>query len=164
MSVGILKFLVITLPSFWLASTCLINFVIIRLIFSEIDSFFVAGTVGMKLFTTYNKIELFFAFAMILSIGRLIFKNQFPKLLFLLGIPLLIIPLFYEFYLTSKISELTILWEKADLMGINSINGIPDIQQEHQFFHRLYIVIDSVKLILISFSLILCSIFSLRSK
>jgi hypothetical protein len=44
---------------------------------------------------------------------------------------------------------LTELWKTTDLMGIQGINGISDVQQEHQFYHRLYISLDSIKLLLI---------------
>jgi hypothetical protein len=57
--------------------------------------------------------------------------------------------MFYFSYLTPKLVMLTELWKKTDLMGITSVSGIPDVQQEHQFYHRLYISLDTVKLILL---------------
>jgi hypothetical protein len=33
------------------------------------------------------------------------------------------------------------------------IAGIKDIQQEHQFYHRIYVGLDSLKLLILSFIL-----------
>jgi hypothetical protein len=66
-----------------------------------------------------------------------------------------VIAMTYFTFLTPKIAELSGLWKKTDLMGITGVAGIPDIQQAHQFYHNLYIAIDSTKLLLLTTMMIL---------
>jgi hypothetical protein len=61
-----------------------------------------------------------------------------------------IIAIFYFSYLTPKLIELSQLWKQSDLQGITSAGLIRDIQQEHQFYHRIYIGIDSLKLLILT--------------
>ena len=57
----------------------------------------------------------------------------------------------YFSFLTEKIVTLTELWKKADQSGKIGIVGIVDVQQEHQFYHRIYVGLDSLKLLFLSF-------------
>jgi Domain of unknown function (DUF4149) len=147
MSVGILNKLTISFASIWFGISFFINFFAVRLLFSEIDQFFLAGKIGMAIFSKFNSIELVLSSLILSLISFVIRKTKTQKWLLIISIVLWILTLFYHFYLTPKIIELTHLWYEADLMGLSSVRGIPDIQQEHQFFHHLYITCDSFKLI-----------------
>lgn len=142
--------------SVWIGWTVLVDFVVAPTIFRTIHDFFNAGELGMKVFTKLNYLE--FIIGTILSIFILYshFK-YFPRRLFIvLSLILVSIIGFYIFSLCPKIIELTELWKLADTKGVIGMNGIADIQQEHQFYHGLYIKLDSLKLfILISFISIL---------
>ena len=144
---GSLHSLFLTFASIWWGWTLLTDFFVIRIIFSRIDDIFLAGNIGMELFSKLNQLELLISTALMVIIFFQFRGNR--KLLkeFFLTLTSWIISMIYFSYLTPKLIFLTKLWKKTDLMGIYSVPGIPDIQQEHQFYHNLYIGIDSVKLI-----------------
>ncbi len=77
-------------------------------------------------------------------------KNKKILPLLIMSVVAWIVAMTYFTYLTPKIIELTELWKKTDLMGITAVAGIPDVQQEHQFFHKLYIGIDTFKRVLLT--------------
>ncbi len=100
----------------------------------------------MNLFKKLNYAE----FSTSLVVLSLSLSKQRSKFLIILASVLLLISSTYLFYLTPKIIQLTEWWKEAELSGITTINGIGDIQQEHQKFHKLYVSIDAVKLILLT--------------
>jgi hypothetical protein len=141
--------LIIALASMWLGQSALVDFFIVPTLFSEIDDFFQAGLLGIAIFSKLNDFEVIVASG-ILALFTLPTKKRIDLLLPLfISIILWCTAMLYFVYLTSKIHELTELWRKADLMGLQGLDGIADLQQEHQLFHRLYISIDSVKLFLL---------------
>lgn len=164
MSVGIIKNFVIAFTSSWLSLSLFINFFVIRLIFSEIDQFFLAGKIGMMLFTKFNLIETILSTFILSLISLINLKQKCSKKILFLSLSLFSFALTYTFYLTPKLIELTELWQKADIMGVVGIRGIKDIQQEHQFFHRIYIILDTVKLITLFIFLTLNFIYVEQSK
>jgi uncharacterized membrane protein len=110
-----------------------------------INDFFNAGELGMSLFKKFNVLELLFVLPLLVFEWRA--KNKVTSVgVFIAGIIILV----YITYLTPKIEELSIWWKEADSQGIMGINGVKDIQQEHQFFHRLYVTLDTVKLLILS--------------
>lgn len=128
----------------------LIDFFVIPTVFRTLRNFFEAGDLGVIVFSKLNNLELILATVLVAMVAYLCSKNK--KLLpLLLGTILLwIIAMTYFSFLSPKITELTELWKKADAMGSLAIAGYTDIQQEHQFYHKLYIAIDTVKLLLIT--------------
>ncbi len=155
-----IQFIIFFALSFWLGCIVLTDFVVIRTLFSEMNDFFKAGFIGVKLFSKLNFLELIFATVILLSEIFLFIKSKKTIHFFLLFFILYSITFFNFIHLTPKLSDLTYLWYKADLMGLVGINGIKDIQQEHQFYHELYIMIDSVKIFILTASL---SIFAWNS-
>jgi len=150
---NILQFLIFGTLSFWLGCVVLTDFVIVRTLFSEIDDFFKAGFIGVQLFSKLNLLEIILASIIFLSEIFILTKEK--KLIHLLPLFLILygITFFDYIYLTPKLSDLTHLWFKADLMGVVGLPGIADIQAEHQKFHELYITLDSVKIFLLLTSL-----------
>lgn len=134
----------------WWGWTVLVDFYVIPSVFANIKGFFEAGNLGITVFSKLNKLELIvgtvLTFLIIRTIGlnKKILKFIIPALL------ATIIAYFYESYLTAKIQELTILWQMAEAKNTVGIQGIPDIQQEHQYYHKLYVTLDSVKLLLLT--------------
>lgn len=143
----------LALVSMWLAWTILVDFFVVRTVFQTIDNFFQAGDLGIALFSKLNKLELITASALVGILFLLTREKKEFLPLFLMSVLSWFIIVFYFSYLTPKLVMLTDLWKKTDLMGITSVSGIPDVQQEHQFYHRLYISLDSVKLFLLAFML-----------
>jgi hypothetical protein len=136
--------------SLWWGWTFLVDFFIIRTVFSVIDNFFQAGDLGLAVFTKLNNLELILSSTLVAVLSYQCTNNRKAFPLLILSVLAWIIPITYLTYLTPKLLVLTELWKKADQMGIIGIAGITDIQLEHQFFHQLYISVDSFKLILLS--------------
>lgn len=129
------------LLSIWWAWTVLVDMVIVRTVFATVDNFFLAGELGIALFSKLNNFELVVSSAIV---ALLSIKKSWKLLI--VAVLLWALSMTYFCYLTPKIIYLTELWKKLDLMGINTVAGIPDIQQEHQFYHQMYITLDSIKL------------------
>jgi hypothetical protein len=147
--------LFLVLVSLWWGWTVLVDIFIVPTVFRQIDDFFKAGDLGIAVFSRLNNLELIVSSVLvgILAYQCKINKNAWKLLA--LSLVSWIIAVTYFAYLTPKLIELTALWKQTDLMGLTSVAGIPDIQQEHQYFHNLYIALDSVKLGLLTIMLIL---------
>jgi hypothetical protein len=145
--------LFIILTSVWWAWTFLVDFFVIRTVFKIVDSFWTAGRLGMTLFTKLNLLELIVSTALITLLALHVRQKKESTPIFIASFLTWLIAVTYFTYLTPKLTHLTELWQQADLMGLTAVKGIPDIQQEHQFFHNLYIGIDSVKFLLLTIML-----------
>ena len=140
----------IVLTTLWWGWTSLVDFIVVRTVFGMIDNFFQAGELGIALFSKLNNLEIVVSTVLILILG--LHSKMTRKSLPLLALAIIAwsIPIIYYAYLTPKILELTALWKQADLMGLTAVAGIPDIQQEHHFYHNLYIGLDAFKLLLLT--------------
>lgn len=143
------KFILIIL-SFWFGATALIDFAVVPTVFGTINDFFNAGELGIALFGKFNSIEVLLA-STLLALSLIRFRRSKIAIirlaLILIGWSIVMI---YFSYLTPKLTTLTELWKKADSLNSLSIGGISDIQQEHQFYHRIYVAIDTIKLIILA--------------
>ncbi len=135
----------IAILSAWLALTLFTDFVVIRTAFELTGDFFKAGDIGIALFGKLNNFEIIFGSFILVEA---VFKRKILPLI--LSLILFSIALIYFSYLTSKISALTELWKEAEKAGVLSMGNISDVQAEHQFFHRLYIGLDTLKMILLA--------------
>lgn len=136
--------------SMWWGWTVLVDFFIIRTVFANIDNFFQAGDLGIAVFSKLNNLEVIVSSALVGVLSYQITKNKKVLPLLMMSVVAWIIAMTYFAYLTPKLVYLTDLWKNSDLMGTVGASGISDIQQEHQFYHRLYIGIDTFKLLLLS--------------
>lgn len=127
------------------------DFVVVPGVFRNINDFFEAGNLGVYLFTKLNSLEVVIS-ASVLAVLVFIFRKN-PRALPLLisGIIVTIISLIYFTYLIPKIAYLSELWKLSDS---GKIIETFDIQQEHQYFHRIYIIMDTVKIFILSFMII----------
>jgi hypothetical protein len=149
------------LISIWWGWTILTDFFVVPTVFKTINDFFNAGELGVTLFGKLNSLEAIVGVGLVaLNIVGLK-QKKISKWSFLLSGLCFLIVSFYFFYLTPKLSYLSVLWQKAEATGTQAISGIVDIQQEHQFYHQLYIKLDSVKLLMLS-SLLFLNIFKKR--
>ncbi len=134
----------------WLVTTSFIDFIAVPTIFRTVTNSSEAGDVGMTIFSTYNKIEVFFSFSFLLF-SFLIFRNLSQKRKILkasfLSIPVLLlgISLFYLIYLTPKITNLT--FQKK--VVLKSSPEYSQIEKTHGVYHQMYVKIDGVKLVLL---------------
>ncbi len=140
----------IALVSAWLGWTVLVDFFVIRTVFGTITNFFEAGDLGIALFSKLNNLELVVASALLAMLSFQTKKNRNSlKLLIPIMISWIIVMMYFT-WLTPKIMTLTELWKAAESSGAIGISGVPDIQQEHQYYHRIYVGLDSLKLFLLA--------------
>lgn len=133
----------------WWGLTIISDVVVAPSIFRVVENFFNAGDLAMTIFSRANSVELVLSsFTLVLAI--MIMKRKGSLGTLILTIVCWSVAMFYFSYLIPKIIELTELWKKAEAMGVIGIGDIPDLQQEHQYFHRIYIILDSFKLIVLS--------------
>lgn len=149
--------LFLILTSMWLGWTVLVDFFVVRTVFSVVSNFFEAGDLGIAVFSRLNHLEVVVSTTM-LAILSIVVKRK-KSLLPTLALSLLAwsLSMFYFSFLTPKLVMLTALWKKADTIGSLAIAGYPDIQQTHQFWHNLYIGLDSVKLLTLITLVVLCA-------
>jgi hypothetical protein len=140
----------ILLLSFWLGWTLLVDFVVIRTVFSTISEFFEAGDLGIAVFSKLNNLEMIVSTLLLSLLSHQTLKNKKSLKLLVLGLLGWTIVMIYFTWLTPKLIQLTDLWKAADRMGAIGVSGIQDIQQEHQFYHKLYIRLDSLKIFVLS--------------
>jgi hypothetical protein len=139
----------------WLAQTILVDLFVVPTLFRTLDQFFVAGTIGMKLFQKMNLFDMTWAFGLFLfSLHR---QNIFLRMIVF---SLLLLAATYFIHLTPHLVNLTELWKQAESQGTIGIATYSDIQQEHQFYHNLYRGLEGVKIFLLGFVLV----FEVRAK
>ena len=147
--------IVLVLVSLWWGWTALIDFAVVPTVFSVINDFFNAGELGISLFTKFNLLEVVLSSLLIAVLSFHSKKTGKGIIQLALACSAWIIVMFYFTYLTPKISSLATLWKQAELVNKMGIAGINDIQQEHQFYHRIYVGLDSLKLLILSSILVL---------
>ena len=143
-----MNILILILSLIWLALSSVINFVIIPSVFSVINDFFLAGNLGITVFTKFNRLEFLFANIIFIFTLYLFKQKKRGYLPLLISILILLISSTYLFYLTPKLTQLTGAWEYAQTMGTIG-EAESDLQTMHRMYHRTYIVLDTVKLILL---------------
>lgn len=147
------KKIALILVSLWWGWTVIIDFAVVPTVFKVIHDFFNAGELGIALFSKLNFFEILVS-SLLIVVSVIHLKDSGKgKLQLALSISAWAIVMFYFAYLTPKITLLTDLWKEAESVQKLGIAGIQDIQQEHQYYHRLYVGIDSVKLLILTFLL-----------
>ena len=139
------------LLSLWLGWTALVDFVVVPGVFRNIDNFFEAGDLGIYLFQRLNYLEVVIASSVVAVVTFIFRKNRLALPLLISSVVVMVIAFTYFTWLIPKISELTELWKLSE--AGKSI-AIADIQQEHQFFHRIYVIMDTVKLLVLLFMIV----------
>lgn len=140
--------------SLWWGWTFLVDMFVIRTVFATVSNFFEAGDLGIAVFSKLNNLEIIVSSFLVGLLSFQMMKNRKALPLMVMSIFCWIISMAYFVFLTPKLMTLTDLWKKADSAGTTAIAGISDIQQAHQFYHNLYIGLDSVKLLLLTVMII----------
>lgn len=149
------------LTSVWLAWTVLVDFFVVPSVFQNIPEVFMAGNLGVVLFGKLNHLEFPIAsiiFALACWHSR---KTGTLKLVILTSFVTLGIATIYLFSLTPKLASLTAAWEYAEKVGTLGPHG-EDVQQLHQNYHRTYVALDSVKLLLLLIQMTVLGVFLSR--
>lgn len=140
------KKLALVLVSIWWGWTVIIDFAVVPTVFRVIHDFFNAGELGIALFSKLNLFEILVSSLLIVLCVLNLKQYRKGKLELSLSISAWAIVMFYFAYLTPTITHYTKLWKVAEF----SADGLVDYQQQHQFYHRLYIGLDSVKLLILT--------------
>lgn len=139
------------LLSLWLGWTALVDFVVVPGVFRNIQNFFEAGDLGIYLFQRLNYLEVVIASAVVALVTFIFRKNRRALPLLVSSLVVMIIAFTYFTWLIPKITYLTELWKMSEA---GKTIAIADIQQEHQFFHRIYVIMDTVKLLVLLFMIV----------
>lgn len=139
------------LLSFWMGWTVLVDFVVVPGVFRNVEPFFQAGELGIYLFQRLNSLEVVIASSVVAVLVFIFRKNRKALPLLVSGLVVLVIALVYFSWLTPKIEELTQLWKMSDA---GQAIALADVQQEHQYYHRLYAILDTVKILVLLFMMV----------
>ena len=151
MQIKRLSTLFLSLTSIWIGWTVLVDMVIVPTVFRIVPNFFNAGDLGIALFSKLNQFEVVVATLNIVILAFALQKRKKVLPLLMLSILSFSIVMFYFSYLTPMITHLTDVWKQSDLAGIYNVPGIGDIQQAHQKYHRIYVGMDVLKLLILCF-------------
>lgn len=144
----LLSSILLILLSFWLGWTLLVDFIVVPGVFRNIHNFFEAGDLGIFLFKKLNSLELVVASFVLAILTFICRKNRRALPLLVSSIIVFGISLVYFNYLTPKLESLTDMWKLSEA---GQTIALSDVQQEHQYFHRIYVTIDSFKILILIF-------------
>lgn len=139
------------LLTLWLGWTALVDFVVVPGVFRNINDFFEAGDLGIYLFQRLNSLEVVIASTVVAVVSFIFRSNRRALPLLISSLVVMIIAFTYFTWLTPKLSDLTELWKMSEA---GKTIAIADIQQEHQYFHRIYVIMDTVKLLVLLFMIV----------
>lgn len=114
----------------WFSMTCLLDFLVVPMVFRNIHNFFEAGKLGIKLFSNFNYIELVFS---LIVLASLINRGTWKK--YTLAFILLGFSLFYLLYLTPNIVAWAASWEAH--------------KPSSSFHHQLYRNLETFKIVIL---------------
>lgn len=141
-----LKMAIVSLSSLWFGMTAAVDFVAVPLVFTTLSSLEQAGKLGMAVFGRFNTIEMFIS-TLILALSFMLFAKQrngkWGATWLLLSILVAALALIYSFYLTPMIGFLAREMHQFPLESEPYLK----VYEQHQFFHKLYVKLDSVKLL-----------------
>ena len=130
----------------WFFMTVLVDFIAIPTVFRNISKISEAGKIGMTVFGRFNYFEIFFA--VILLIISFSYKTQkrWNKFIIIV-VPLFILSLLYTFKFTPAITYYGT--EINQTMVTSPIYA--ELQSNLAFYHKLYRIMDSIKLLTLMF-------------
>jgi hypothetical protein len=130
----------------WLISTIFIDFFAVMAVFKNVSNIFEAGTVGMYVFSSFNKFEIIFGiFLLLISFTNPLTNLKMKNTMIIISAILLSFALYYNFFLSPKITTLT---HSMHDIGMGN-KGYDEIERMHGIFHKRYVSMDSIKLLLL---------------
>lgn len=136
--------------SAWFFLSSFVDFIVIPGAFRVVGDILKAGTLGISVFSTLNKIEVLLGAVLVFSLFKGT-KFSYKKVQMFLSKVLFSIAVFYYYYLSPKIELLT---EKLFATGLDEAAKAL-VNKDHQFYHSLYVKLDAVKIILLLVLLVL---------
>jgi len=144
----------------WFFTTIVVDFVAVPSVFRTVTNLEEAGKVGIKVFTKYNILELILGIVITGIFWKL--PAQSKKLLWacrILSVILVILILFYMLHLNPNIIKYA---GQMHEIGIGN-EGFEAVEDQHRFYHHLYVKLDGFKLFSLLFLQII-AVISWRSK
>jgi len=141
-----LKTIILIVSSMWFGMTAAVDFVAVPLVFTTLTSLEQAGQLGIAVFSRFNTIELLLGTIMLALSMLLFFKEKNGKWSItwvLLSVLVASLAITYSFYLSPMIGFLGREMHQFPLESEPYLK----VYEQHQFFHKLYVKLDSVKLI-----------------
>lgn len=151
----LMRFLFMFLAA-WFFTTIVVDFVAVPSVFRTVTNLQEAGNVGIKVFTKYNVLELILGIAATGIFWKLPSENK--KTLWtcrILSSLLVVLILFYMLHLNPNIIKYA---GQMHEIGIGN-EGYEAIEDQHRFYHHLYVKLDGFKL----FSLLFLQIIAVIS-
>lgn len=129
----------------WLSTTLMVDFMVIPGAFRVLQDLAQSSRLGLFIFSSYNKVELLLSLAALVCAGALYKKGRAYALPIITSI-LLVITLSYLFILTPNIAHL-----REQRLAVQESNPAlaQELKKELMFYHRLYVGIDSGKMLLL---------------
>lgn len=150
-SIGTLQLFFLMVLTSWLSTTLAIDFMAVPTVFKGLPDVYLAGNVGIQLFSKYNLIEIIMGILCI-GLGFLTLRSYEAKALMAVSIALLGLAIVYKFYLSPQIAHFAGLMEGATDKGSDIF---VKAAEKHSFFHGLYIKLDSGKIALLIVNIVL---------
>lgn len=130
----------------WFVATIFIDFFAVPNVFRTVSSRDEASSLGVIIFSKFNLFELIFALLISLTIFKDYVKNNGKKVLLSFSFLLLIFPALYNFQYSPMI-------KKNNELKIQ--NGEDEtVQANLDFYHKLYVRTDAVKLFILLYVLV----------
>lgn len=131
--------------SLWFGMTIMVDFVAIPQAFRTLPNKEMAGQLGVKVFSIFNWFEVVFALPIFTSAFFLKFASCMKKRAYAaIAVTLMALSISYFYHITPAIVDLS-----TQMHSLTDSNAIAAVQTQHDFYHKLYVKLDGLKLILL---------------
>lgn len=130
----------------WFATSCLIDFVAVPTVFRTVSKLAEAGAVGMTIFSKYNVVEVVCGLIILIySLKSVMLKGIGRKVFALCSVVVFGIALAYQFHVSPSIIKINNERAKYEMEE----EQYKELTITHNFYHKLYVRMDSVKVSLL---------------
>lgn len=126
----------------WFFMTALVDIVAVPTVFRNISNLEEGGKIGMSIFGTFNRLEIFLG--IIVLLGTFSMKEK-SKLMISVAVMLLGFSLFYTFFMTPMIANTSI---QIHLTAVTDPQ-YEILKKQHHTYHELYRYFDTTKLLIL---------------
>lgn len=149
--------LILVLAFAWFLATVFVDFFAVPNVFRTVSSRDEASSLGVIIFSRFNYIECILGFLIAFLSIKLFTSKMLSKKLFLIPTFLLIVfPLIYTFSFSPNIKYYN---EQKIELGEDSA-----VQEKLDLFHKLYVRVDSVKLLMLLYTVVYSNVLLLAKE
>lgn len=125
--------------------TLVVDFISVPLVFKSLASKEEAGKIGIKIFSRFNWFEVIYGIVLFVSAFLIKFHSPMKKNAYaVVAVTLFALSISYFYYITPTIVELS-----GQMHSLSAGQELEAVQKSHDFFHKLYVKLDTLKLILL---------------